>query len=122
MPKTPHWPWRSPEVIAEQRRRASRQTYCGVYFIGCGEFVKIGMTACLRGRLWYLERDNPQPLTPLGYIPTPPTGRRERELELHQRFAQFRHRREWFRLTPEIKAYIAEHATPWPEGCVAEPT
>jgi hypothetical protein len=73
-----------------------------VYFIGAGEFVKIGFTASLTVRVCDLQVANPHPLRILACI----RGDRDLEYDYHQRFADCRHFGEWFRLTPELQAEI----------------
>lgn len=82
-----------------------------VYFIeaeGTG-MVKIGVANCPYGRMKSLEGACPVPLRLLGSVETDKHGALEKEL--HGRFASLRERGEWFRSSPEIIAYIAEHAT-----------
>lgn len=76
-----------------------------VYFIQCGDFVKIGISACAESRITNLQTSTPYDLEILYAFPG--TGFDEREL--HKRFKHLRHRNEWFRLTDEIHDFIAEH-------------
>jgi hypothetical protein len=79
-----------------------------IYFIGFGDYVKIGFTRQLQKRLENIQTGCPEPLVVYASIP----GSMKLEYELHQRFALFRLHREWFRKTPELTSFIAECVTP----------
>lgn len=96
-----------PEVAAAHEHlrsefRSPNRSGCRVYFIQCGEFVKIGTATDVAARLLSLQTANPLPLvllaTERGFVP--------RERELHRQFAALRHANEWFRYEGELKAYI----------------
>jgi hypothetical protein len=75
-----------------------------VYFVECRNFVKIGFTTRdVRERMKEFETGNPDKFKLIGTIVVP-EGRDDRHL--HQQFAVFRHRGEWFRKTPELMAAI----------------
>jgi Meiotically up-regulated gene 113 len=76
-----------------------------VYVISAGdlEFVKIGFTASFEQRLRSLKTASHA--DPVVHVVIP--GTRSLERDLHARFASARQNREWFRLTPEIEAFIA---------------
>lgn len=89
--------------------RATRVDRTGVYFIQCGEFVKIGYAADVDERFNFLAVANPQPLTLLHLLPHDlPLLAKATEVVLHARFASSRHRGEWFRLYPDIRRYLVE--------------
>ncbi|MGJ4963971.1 GIY-YIG nuclease family protein [Bradyrhizobium sp. HKCCYLRH3061] len=67
------------------------------------EFVKIGYTTCLERRLSSLRTASHVEPTVHLTIQGPPSLERE----LHTRFAASRHHREWFRLTDDIRSFIA---------------
>ncbi|MCL8489068.1 GIY-YIG nuclease family protein [Bradyrhizobium denitrificans] len=67
------------------------------------EFVKIGFTTCLERRLSSLRTASHVEPTVHLTIQGPPSLERE----LHARFAASRHNREWFRLTDDIRSFIA---------------
>jgi hypothetical protein len=76
-----------------------------VYFISIDnqEFVKIGFTSCLEKRLKSLRTaSHAEPTIHLTL-----GGTRSMERELHKRFEAARYNREWFRMTNDIKAFIA---------------
>ena len=76
-----------------------------VYFIESGEFIKIGFTSKSVGnRISDLSVATPHDLTVLATIP----GTLKTEAKLHRRFAPSRHKREWFRKTPELMAFIPQ--------------
>lgn len=84
---------------------------CCVYFIRCGEFVKIGIATSVRVRIKALQTSSPLELKAEGFIPLGSDEQGYRlERELHRRFNGYRVRGEWFRYCPEIAEYIAQHA------------
>lgn len=88
----------------------------GVYFVQIGEYIKIGHSQDVVTR-WRAPTDTPYAPVPLGFIPVGPNGHcSAAEDELHRRFKVYRGRGEWFRDNDELRAYIREHAQPWPEG------
>lgn len=93
--------------LADQQERAERARTARVYFIeaigqGC---VKIGVSINVERRLNALEAGTgPGRLRLLLDLP----GGYRLESELHKRFAQHAMGREWFRLAPEVAAYVTE--------------
>jgi hypothetical protein len=85
---------------------------CGVYFIECGRFIKIGVSGDVTARLADLQRSNPQELVGLGAIQLPSGQALQLERLLHRHFAAQRHRFEWFHDHERIRDYIEEHARP----------
>lgn len=81
-----------------------------VYFISARELdlVKIGYAFDPVRRFHHLRTFSPVELTLEGAIP----GGRNKERELHRRFALARARGEWFRLTPGIQAEIDASTRP----------
>lgn len=73
-----------------------------VYFIQCGEFVKLGFTTDLGRRLSGYLMHTPYDVKVLASMP----GDRRLEKSLHRRFVKHHHRGEWFRLSSEILDYI----------------
>lgn len=99
--------------VRRQCRRIINEIYCRkekssgplVYLISTDnpEFVKIGFTTCLESRLKSLRTaSHVEPTIHLTI-----EGTRSLEHELHSRFEAARYNREWFRLTDEIKSFIA---------------
>jgi hypothetical protein len=88
----------------------------GVYFLSSSGFIKIGLARCVVQRLRGLRLASGAPIKPLGFIPVPRSywHARQREAELHARFAVQRHHGEWFTESLELAQFIAEHAEPWP--------
>lgn len=78
----------------------------GVYFIRCGEFVKIGLTDAHGGerRLQLMQVNNPEKLELIAEF----EGTIANERWLHERFLHLHHRGEWFRAAPEIDQCIAD--------------
>jgi hypothetical protein len=80
-----------------------------VYFIHAVglDRIKIGYSSRdPRWRLHCMETGSPDELRLLGWV----RGTRTLEMQLHDRFAASRVRREWFQASPELWAYIAENA------------
>lgn len=65
-----------------------------VYFLRCGDFVKIGYSTDPQRRLRYLQTATPFSFEILGAH----VGTRQHEQQLHKIFAPLRHRHEWFRI------------------------
>jgi Meiotically up-regulated gene 113 len=72
-----------------------------VYFIRCGDFIKIGYSLSPERRLSHIMTVNPHEIELLGYR----YGTRDDEALYHERFAPHRHRGEWFNAAPEIETY-----------------
>lgn len=80
---------------------------CGVYFIRCRQFVKIGHGVRLRRRVAGIAAWCPFEVEVLATIPALDRIAAERlERELHRRFRPLRHRLEWFKLEEPLIAYI----------------
>lgn len=87
---------------------------------GDDEYVKIGKTRgdarnvhAVRARLSSLQTASPHRVMCIGLAP----GYTTEERELHDRFAEERVRREWFRRTERVNAWIAAHALASPVAC-----
>lgn len=74
-----------------------------VYFIACGDRVKIGYSADPARRLVKINSDAPWPCELLGFV----LATEFPEAELHARFAHLRLHGEWFALSPEVREFIA---------------
>lgn len=91
-----------------------------VYFLRCGDFVKIGFSAQPKRRLRHLQTATPFDFELLGMHP----GLRWQEQQLHKIFASLRHRHEWFRVDQTIldiaatglPSMDADRAQPAPSG------
>lgn len=74
----------------------------GVYFIACGNRVKIGWSGGVNARLRALRTTMPERLHLLHVVP----GTRADELRFHQEFAEQRMHGEWFRLEGGLAAFL----------------
>ena len=74
-----------------------------LYFIRCGDYVKIGRTTNVHKRLGQLKAMNPYKLTLIRSI----EGAGPREHEVHEKFKQYHHIGEWF-IYEGIKDQIKE--------------
>jgi hypothetical protein len=81
-----------------------------VYFIECGDFVKIGYSANPELRLAALQVSTPHQMRLLGTI----AGDHEVESRLHQICRVHHHKGEWFRKTGTILGYIERLLTRTP--------
>jgi hypothetical protein len=87
-----------------------------VYFLRCGNFVKIGKTTygSLNNRISALQTGNPDPMILIGLIPdkTYTTSKSSCALEydLHNRFSHLRKTGEWFEWSHEIQDFLREAA------------
>lgn len=92
-------------IINEIYSRPVKSSGSVVYLISTDnpEFVKIGFTKRLEDRLRSLRTASH--VEPTIHLTIPGTQSLEREL--HTRFEAARHNREWFRLTDELKTFIA---------------
>ena len=75
-----------------------------LYFIVCGDAVKIGVSSDPVSRLATLATGSPCPLNLLAEIPN--AG--DREAECHKRMKHLRLSGEWFRYTEEVDCLIKE--------------
>lgn len=77
-----------------------------IYFVGCGDWIKIGSSRLnnICSRLTAIDRIVPYETQYLGEF----IAERKREFELHDQFKRFRHKGEWFRKNPELIALIKE--------------
>lgn len=73
-----------------------------VYFVACGDFVKIGWSRDWQARIHGLRTSNPNPIEVLLVV----TGTRQDECELHCRFQLCRVHGEWYRPTQEMLDHI----------------
>jgi hypothetical protein len=94
-----------------------------IYFVRCGEFVKIGFSTWPEYRMQFLAVYNPIPCTLIASFP----GTYQDEARVHRYARQFKHRGEWFRWCPEIAALVERglpsldelcttDLQPWPEA------
>lgn len=83
----------------------SRRVRGFVYFIGCGEHIKIGFSTRPLDRLRALQTSHPNELEILGTQ----KGTRSLESRLHKRFDDIRVRGEWFEASDALWSYIDNH-------------
>jgi hypothetical protein len=72
------------------------------YFIECADYVKIGFSIGVLGRMEVIQIHNPLELRLMGCL----RGPMNVETEVHKVCRKFHHRREWFRLEPELREAI----------------
>lgn len=96
-------------IINEVYRCFEKSSGPVVYVMSAGdpEFVKIEFTTSLERRLRSLRTASH--VEPIVHVAIP--GTRSLERDLHNRFASAHQKREWFRLTDEIAAFIALERT-----------
>jgi Meiotically up-regulated gene 113 len=81
-----------------------RPIVAGVYFVRCGELIKIGTSTDVYGRVNSIRTMTPLPLELLAVA----AGSRAEEADIHARFAHLRQHGEWFTAAPELLSFIAE--------------
>lgn len=79
---------------------------CDVYVIKCGTYVKIGKAANVKKRLAGIQGFIPFDIELVAVL-TDGDGH-QLELDLHKRFAEHRHRGEWFRFNGSIAKWVVE--------------
>ena len=75
-----------------------------VYFLRCGDFVKIGYSSKPTARLDALRTATPHESELIAKFP----GTISHEKAVHRCLQHLHHRREWFRFTQEVTALISE--------------
>lgn len=88
-----------------------------IYFIKCGEYVKIGHSGQVRHRLNELRSSNPAELELLFCL----DGGLREESGWHIRFVKYHHRNEWFYLAGELAEFVKEHIGQIGNGSVTKP-
>jgi hypothetical protein len=92
-------------------RKLKPRRAAGVYFVRCGDFVKIGYATYWSKRLGILKIGNPHPMQLLFFV----CEDRQLEIDYHIRFAAQWHRGEWFRcegaLGQFLRDILASHDT-----------
>jgi len=83
-------------------------TRCGIYFIRCQQFIKIGKTTNVDRRLAAHQMSTPFDLEVIGFIPCVSADLDQMEGAHHRRFKRFHHRGEWFRAAPTLLEFIAQ--------------
>lgn len=92
-------------------RLCALPTICGVYFIQCEQFVKIGYSKNIYKRFDGIAAANPHKCTLLGYIETDSENEaRDMEQSLHKLFDDEHHAAEWYRQSERIGQFVLEHA------------
>lgn len=74
-----------------------------IYAIRCGEFVKLGYATNPWKRRLQIRLCNPYPCEMLGFSP----GTLDDEKALHSKFAEYRHRGEWFRFEGPVAEFVS---------------
>jgi hypothetical protein len=76
-----------------------------IYFLHCGDFVKIGRGANPEQRKREMQVGNPFEIEIMGSF----EASEAEERRLHDAFKQFHHRAEWFFLSATIREFIEQH-------------
>ena len=102
------------ELYQQQLLREVHPSTRGIYFIKCGDSIKIGLARDVSSRARSFN-GMPQAIIPLGFIRVD-GDLRERESEIHRLFAHIRQRGEWFQDCDELRRFIATETKPWPRA------
>lgn len=97
-------PYRLAEPEHRHDGRFRKRVPNHVYFIRCGDFVKIGVASCVATRLRTIKAMNPRPVEVVHVV----VGKQPVEREFHLRFAAYRHLDEWFRIEGELADFLEE--------------
>jgi hypothetical protein len=76
-----------------------------LYFIQCGDAVKIGVSSCPEDRMKILSTSSPGKLVLVAKIPN--MGHKENEI--HKQLAHLKINNEWFWFTPEVNELIKNY-------------
>lgn len=82
-----------------------------IYFIRSGDFVKVGLSEKPWKRLSDLQTAHHDHLEMLAVMP----GDRTTEQDLHRRFSEYRHNREWFRSSKLLMEFIEQARSNHPD-------
>lgn len=91
--------WKAAEIAVARAKEIAKGD---LYFILCGDMVKIGRTTDIVRRLANMQVSTPYEIDCLLLL----KGQGKDERKWHKRFAADRVRGEWFKLTPELDAAI----------------
>ena len=92
------------DAAAKSLARAREIAKGDLYFIRCGDAVKIGRTTNIVERLRNMQVNSPHEIDCLLLL----RGQGKHEAACHKRFAAYRVRGEWFRLSDELNSAIVE--------------
>lgn len=92
--------------IGYDAERGVDHALCGVYFIQCEGFIKIGKTINVRQRILSHQMSTPFELVLVGFVRCPVYRLDECEGRFHRRFGDLHHRGEWFRLESPLVEFI----------------
>ena len=97
---SPHGDWRPLPVVPIPPK-------CGVYFLHCDGYIKIGHAKDAVRRLRGIETMVPYPVTLVHHVPCPDEATALTcERAFHRQFAALRVRGEWFRLAGDLAAFL----------------
>lgn len=97
----------TPKPHSRKPKKLKKDPKAGIiYFVQNGRAVKIGFTNNLKLRLKHIQLGSHMKIELLATIP----GDENTEREIHWQFARYRIRGEWFRLRPDLKAFIQERS------------
>ena len=94
-------------TIARQISEERQQTEGYVYFVRCGEYIKIGYTSDPNTRMSKFRTNNPYVCELVAIM----KGGRIREAEIQRQFSEHLHRGEWYRLHESIAVFIKDLAS-----------
>lgn len=98
--------WTRPKTVVSEPAR------CGVYFVRCVGFIKIGRAANIRQRVKNASTFCPFPLELLRIVECATDAESvATEKALHRQFASLRYQGEWFHDTGELRAFLDSKAT-----------
>lgn len=97
---------------AGPRRNYKTPPQKGVYVVGYGPYVKIGISLNVAERISSLQTGAPEKITLYAVL----DGWAADEVALHRRFAAYRLNGEWFRLEGEVASWVESLSPNTPSG------
>ena len=85
-----------------------------VYFISCGEFVKIGCAVSVKERLKSVQTGCPYPLAIVGAFESGYMGLTEQRV--HEMFETYHYRGEWYKNVRQIKEFAVANTIQYLES------
>lgn len=94
------------EAYEETGEIPGEQDPCDVYVIKCGTHIKIGKAKNTSKRIASLQAANPDEIEVIAILTEGDGHKLERQL--HKRFAEHRHRGEWFKFNGSLATWVAQ--------------
>lgn len=100
---------RTDRLVASVHAKEASRTRGFVYFVACGQYLKIGYSHDPRDRVRRMATNNPYDCELVGLL----VGGTDLEGEIHGRFRHLHFRNEWFHLTDELLSAVSALCGDW---------